>query len=880
MKTHKILHLSLGLALLTPALADDTPAAPPKRNQVEKGQGYHKLKLSDTKGSHLLTVVGVEDRKAAFLVDSGASQEIVVTEKLAKSLGKTLENAGEVQGITGKGKLYSTSFDKINIGGAIVLKNKKVIASPIPLEKDFGTEELPFGGLLGSQFLYLSRAIVSYSENTFFIPTNKIPSSLQRQSCLSKGGWALPLHRSPQGLPFLYLNINGKDYSFLMDTGAGSDIIDAKLATELKAELRDSNHKVRGGTLGQLDKLQIARLQNVTFADNFILPQAEFLAMPRTVELSLPEGAPPYGGIIGAPFLKASGAVVDFGTGSILLSSMSQPEAIRKLISNVSAEASDEQLDAAVKQTQELQQALKKERSAPKTSRRFDLRGLNAESTDEEIQKALEKGGHPTTATFIKMIRKQLQSLNDNKGNAVGLSFQPGSTREEIRETMRKAGVPVNEKQVERVFKTLQASKAAKPLELTVPEGTHKLAMTLEPSGKNYWTVKSSINGKEAILMLDTGAQSTVLDSGSLSKLGLEAGKDSLAFSRGAGGLANLNTVTTETFQLGKATANKQEFRSTNLHNNGFDALLGGDYFSQIHAVMDLSSNELYYNKNRKIELAEITQRSDLKPHPLHIAKNHITIDVLINGKPAHLLLDTGASSTIIYSDAAERLGLDSLKVDGRVRGAGGINQASIGVHSIDQMQIGAATVDSIPALIGDIGKVKNEKVDGILGADALLSFKPILDYGSQQLFIPAGEYDMHLYTKTGTKLLGSDEELAKAYADGTFIGFGKIKQVELFKPGQKKSGTPDGMRALNFTYTILKVINGDKDLLNKEVKLHYYLPEDASLDQDLARYISRNSTPLLIGLPDKAENRMPLKNAIWIPGSLAGKQLKRLNKQ
>lgn len=138
----------------------------------------------------------------------------------------------------------------------------------------------------------------------------------------------------------------------------------------------------------------------------------------------------------------------------------------------------------------------------------------------------------------------------------------------------------------------------------------------------------------------------------------------------------------------------------------------------------------------------------------------------------------------------------------------------------------------------------------------------------------------MHLYTKTGTDLLGSDEELAKAFADGTFIGFGKIKQVELFKPGQKKPGTPDGMRALNFTYTILKVVNGDKDLLNKEVKLHYYIPEDASLDQDLARYINRTRTPLLIGLPDKAENRMPLKNAIWIPGSLAGEQLKRLNKQ
>ncbi len=120
----------------------------------------------------------------------------------------------------------------------------------------------------------------------------------------------------------------------------------------------------------------------------------------------------------------------------------------------------------------------------------------------------------------------------------------------------------------------------------------------------------------------------------------------------------------------------------------------------------------------------------------------HFEIDGSINGNEARLLLDTGASNTVVDTTAAESLGLNPTRSS---ESGGGLGATSVAVSecAVQSMVLGGSEVGLEKLYVMDLSHVNHAlssrgagPVDGVIGADVLSTFAAVIDYGSMSLFL------------------------------------------------------------------------------------------------------------------------------------------------
>jgi len=124
---------------------------------------------------------------------------------------------------------------------------------------------------------------------------------------------------------------------------------------------------------------------------------------------------------------------------------------------------------------------------------------------------------------------------------------------------------------------------------------------------------------------------------------------------------------------------------------------------------------------------------------PVRIANNKLIVDGAINGEKVGVLVDTGASRTLIFRPAATRLGLDRRRSRSYpMLGVGGTTDVETAV--IDELRIGDATRRGLRMMV--VGE--QDPGDGVavlLGEDFLRRFDVEFDlaHGAVRLFVPTG---------------------------------------------------------------------------------------------------------------------------------------------
>jgi clan AA aspartic protease (TIGR02281 family) len=133
-----------------------------------------------------------------------------------------------------------------------------------------------------------------------------------------------------------------------------------------------------------------------------------------------------------------------------------------------------------------------------------------------------------------------------------------------------------------------------------------------------------------------------------------------------------------------------------------------------------------------------------------------------LNGRAVEILVDTGASCTVLSMSVVQALGLRSERLDGDAGGAGG---------ALDQFMIQGADLrlgSFVPRLAGPVGldfeqvnaplrAQGSAEVDAILGADVFDAHGAIIDYSSMSLFLrvvasgPAAAVDGQARAVSGT---------------------------------------------------------------------------------------------------------------------------------
>ena len=128
---------------------------------------------------------------------------------------------------------------------------------------------------------------------------------------------------------------------------------------------------------------------------------------------------------------------------------------------------------------------------------------------------------------------------------------------------------------------------------------------------------------------------------------------------------------------------------------------------------------------------------------PLDInAVGHFEISAEVNGHAARLVLDTGASHTVLDTVSAERFGRQTTPSAERARGVGASDHPTA-TSSVADLRLGAARLRDLAVRTFDLGHVKRALVarggapiDGAIGGDVLRSTEAVIDYARAVLYL------------------------------------------------------------------------------------------------------------------------------------------------
>ena len=124
------------------------------------------------------------------------------------------------------------------------------------------------------------------------------------------------------------------------------------------------------------------------------------------------------------------------------------------------------------------------------------------------------------------------------------------------------------------------------------------------------------------------------------------------------------------------------------------------------------------------------------------LLSGHYRLNLRINGNPATLILDTGASTSCIGFSQVDRFDLLAEQSDLKATGAGASEletRLAIDVR-LELTKKLATTTDvvlfDLTHINGALESVGETEVDGILGADLLKTHRAVIDYGRNALYL------------------------------------------------------------------------------------------------------------------------------------------------
>lgn len=156
----------------------------------------------------------------------------------------------------------------------------------------------------------------------------------------------------------------------------------------------------------------------------------------------------------------------------------------------------------------------------------------------------------------------------------------------------------------------------------------------------------------------------------------------------------------------------------------------------------------------------------------------HLSVQLRINGKSAHAIIDTGASKTVFDQERIVHFvkGEQLAENDRLSTGLGTTTMQSQVVH-LKKLQIGRLVMKDYSSVVLNLSHVNKtyetlglQPIDGVLGSDILVQYKAVIDYAKKTL------------TLQETKKKAVKKTVAKKAASK------KKKAVK--KPAAKKKGT------------------------------------------------------------------------------------------
>ncbi len=285
---------------------------------------------------------------------------------------------------------------------------------------------------------------------------------------------------------------------------------------------------------------------------------------------------------------------------------------------------------------------------------------------------------------------------------------------------------------------TLAACQSGEPPNCTFARAT-ELPLRLVD---NHLLVAATLNGTPTNLIFDTGSDATIISTRTADRLSLPllpAGRF-----EGIGGAGEAFVFVTSSFQLGNLHGTQLHLIASDLNllvgGTPPDGLLGDNFLTAYDIDLDLPEHKavLYLATGCTRPAATLPQPLIVTPM-LHRPANdlHPVVQITIDNQHFAAAVDTGAPHSVIFADAARRIGLDIANLNQdfhfHALGIGSATPQAVR-HVLPAMQVGDITIQNYPVAIIDQPAIRG--VDMLLGLDFLLRVHAWLSFSSHTLIM------------------------------------------------------------------------------------------------------------------------------------------------
>jgi predicted aspartyl protease len=280
-------------------------------------------------------------------------------------------------------------------------------------------------------------------------------------------------------------------------------------------------------------------------------------------------------------------------------------------------------------------------------------------------------------------------------------------------------------------------------------------ALPLTRSRQNHLLVRAFINGKPALLGVDSGAPVSAIALKRRAHFGLTGipGSSTLPARLQINGAFN-NVAIARNFRLGALNLVDEPVVVVDLSGSGrasrvrheqeIDGILGADILFPTGAVLDCQKQMLIL----KMDPGSSGKTPGMHYRgfgsvPIRVSETYnLYVDAAINGEPARLMVDTGAFATLLHRGFVRRLHVPlhetpftSAAVNLKQRGVEIARIKRLSVGSVDIVGKDVGVVDLEGLIHSDLLR-GSQPVAGLLGAEILRTHHGIIDFGTRTLYL------------------------------------------------------------------------------------------------------------------------------------------------
>ena len=280
-------------------------------------------------------------------------------------------------------------------------------------------------------------------------------------------------------------------------------------------------------------------------------------------------------------------------------------------------------------------------------------------------------------------------------------------------------------------------------------------ALPLRRSPQNHLLVRAEINGRPAILGVDSGAPVSAIALNRRVHFKLNpVGRSSQIPSRLSINGAFNNVAVAHNVRLGALNLVDEPMVLIDLDGGRkftpagsepeLDGILGADILFPTKAILDCQRQMLVLKMDpRAPGIAPGYDFRGFRAVPMHVSSGYnLYVDGKVNGKAAKLMVDTGAFATLLHSRFVRNMQIPLRKTAFTSSGVN-LKRRGVQVATIPKLSVGSMDMRSNEVGVIDLeGLIHGGLLDGsppvagLLGSELLRRYHAIIDFGSSTLYL------------------------------------------------------------------------------------------------------------------------------------------------